>query len=118
MTKKALIGLSIFLLACTPSQKVDYPAPKDLLAKDKLVPVIIDLQVLESHYHRLFNRPDAYKNAVDSASFFVFEKYGTTKDQFKRSYTYYAYDVNEMFLIYETTLDSINLKVSQTGEIQ
>lgn len=118
MTKKALFGLSVFLLACNSSQKEDYPAPKDLIAKEQLIPVIIDLQVLESHYHRLYNRPDAYKNAVDSASFFVFEKYGTTKEQFKQSYTYYAYDVNEMFLIYEATLDSINLKVSQTGEIQ
>jgi hypothetical protein len=118
MTKKALFGISILLMACNSSQKEDYPVPNDLITKDQLIPVIIDLQVLESHYHRLYNRPDAYKSAVDSASYFVFEKYGTTKDQFKRSYTYYAYDVNEMFLIYEAALDSINLKVSQTGEIQ
>ncbi|MEX1000717.1 MAG: DUF4296 domain-containing protein [Crocinitomicaceae bacterium] len=83
------------------------------MEEEELIPVIIDLQVLESHYHRKFQRPNAYKVALDSASYFIFEKHGITQEVFESNYTYYSFDVDEMYRIYETVLDSINLRVSE-----
>ena len=92
--------------------------PENLIDKDKLIPLIIDLQILESHYHRTYSRPDVYSEALDSASSFVFADHGVTKKNFEESYSFYAFDIENMYYIYETTLDSINAQISEAGQIQ
>ena len=78
--------------------------------------VIIDLQILESQYQFRYQRPEVYKNALDSASYFVYERHGTTRDQFARSYDYYALDIDLMYMIYEAALDSVNLMVTNQNQ--
>ncbi|MBD3638107.1 MAG: DUF4296 domain-containing protein [Crocinitomicaceae bacterium] len=83
-----------------------------------MIPVIIDLQILESHYQRNFQRPNLYQDALDSASYFVFEKHGVEKEQFHSSFTYYSLDLPSMYLLLETTLDSINVRVANKNIVQ
>lgn len=96
-----------------PEEASKVPPPEDLISHEKMIPLIIDLQILESHYQKRYQRANLYKDALDSASYFVFEKYDVSKDQFKRSYEYYCMDVNKMYLLLETTLDSVNNRVNQ-----
>lgn len=93
-------------------------APEDLLPEDKLVDVLIDLQILESQYQFRYQRPDIYKLALDSAGYFVFEKHGTTEEQYLRSYDYYSTNIDKMYLIYETALDSVNLMISNEQQAE
>ena len=104
--------MSLFLIGCS-EELPERAAPDDLLSEAELIPVIIDLQILESHYHRTYARPDVYKTALDSASAIVFEKYKISKDNFESSYDYYAYDASHMYFIYEAALDTINLRISE-----
>lgn len=117
--KKTIVGLiALLVLSCQRGPEAPIERPKDLISTERLIEVIIDLQVLESHYQRQFQRPGTYQKALDSASYFVFERHKVTEDQFERSYEYYAMDVNSMFQIYEAVLDTVNLRISDTEVTQ
>ncbi|MCB9223797.1 MAG: DUF4296 domain-containing protein [Crocinitomicaceae bacterium] len=99
----------LVLASCSADQEeLDRAVPEELLPEPTLMNVIIDLQILESQYQFRYQRPEVYKKALDSASYFVYEKHGTTREQFIESYDYYATDIDLMFLIYEAALDSVN----------
>ena len=68
--------------------------------------------MLESHYQRNYQNPDYYKDALDSASFTVFDNYQTTRDIFESSYDYYSLNIDSIYYIYEAALDTINIRVS------
>jgi hypothetical protein len=105
------LGLSIG--SCTEEPvKEKQEAPEDLLTEDVLIDVLIDLQILESHYQYKYQRPDTYKAALDSACYFVYDKHGTNRQQFESSYDYYALNIDHMYMIYEATLDSLNIQAS------
>ncbi|UKN00404.1 DUF4296 domain-containing protein [Paracrocinitomix mangrovi] len=114
MKKQSLIILSSLMLACGSGESTNVPIqrPDNLLPLDQIIPVIIDLQILESHYQRMYQRPNMYKEALDSASTFVFEDHQISSEQFRSSYEYYACDVPTLFFIYETALDSVNTRVT------
>ena len=98
------------LASCSESETNDsLEAPSDLIPEHEIMGIIIDLQILESHYQVRYQRPDVYKNALDSASYYVYERHGVTEDQYLRSYDYYAFNMDKMFLLYEATLDSVNI---------
>ena len=63
--------------------------PDVFLDKEELIDVIVDLQILESHYHTTYQRSNVYANALDSASFFIFEDHHISKDIFKSNLDYY-----------------------------
>jgi Domain of unknown function (DUF4296) len=94
-------------------EKAHMSAPENLVSHEKMIPVMIDLQVLESHYHQKFQRPAFYKDALDSASLIVFEKYDITKTQFQESFDYYSSDLSVMYLLMEATLDTVTVRLSE-----
>lgn len=111
--------MSLSLFSCGQEVKDNGPEkPNNLISQEAIIPIIIDLQLLESHYHRTYSRPDVYHGALDSASAIVFADHGVDKVQFEESYAYYAFDIETMYLIYEATLDSINTQISEVGQIQ
>jgi hypothetical protein len=116
---KRLIAIPIlFFAACTATdEEIAVTPPEDLLPEVKIMDIIIDLQILESHYQFRYQRPDVYKNALDSASYYVYQKHGTNEDQYVRSFNYYAHDIDKMYLIYEATLDSVNLLLTEQQQL-
>lgn len=86
-------------------------SPANLISSEKMIPLIVDLQILESHFQRTYNRPDLYKASLDSSSQLIFDKYQVTKSQYDSSYTYYANDLDAIYKIYEAALDSLNFAV-------
>lgn len=112
---KILILFSVVLIGCGADDTGEPVSPKDIISTEKMIPLIVDLQILESHYQRLYLRPNLYKSALDSASSFVFEKHAVTKNQFNSSFNYYAADVNVIYSIYEAALDTINFRVNQNS---
>lgn len=112
---KRLTYFSLLVLAgCSGDEKAP-PPPADLIPAEKIVPLIVDLQVLESHYERVYIHPALFKDALDSSSTFIFADHGVTKEQFDESYSYYASDISAIYGIYEAALDSINFRMNQTG---
>lgn len=98
-----------------PEERSQVARPDDLIPFEQMIPVIIDLQTLESHYQKRYQRANLYRGALDSASYFAFERHDVTKEQFERSYAYYSMDLQVMFLLLESTLDSINNLVNENN---
>ncbi len=82
MKLKIILALS-FLLTMSCNQKTVGNQPEVFLNKKDIIDVIVDLQILESHYHLVYQRSNVYANALDSASFYIFEDHQITKEIFK-----------------------------------
>lgn len=109
--KRVSLCLFIFLLsACENATEADVPAI--LIKKDKLISVIVDLQILESHFQRQFSRVDLYRDALDSSSNLIYESHNITKNEFKESIDYYATYPDSLFIIYEAALDTISYRIN------
>ncbi|MBN4072486.1 DUF4296 domain-containing protein [Crocinitomix catalasitica] len=107
------ILLTVFLLGCSGDDRQPSPESVGVLSKPKLISLMVDLEILESHFHRLFMRPDKYARALDSSSVFIFEDHGTTKRELKRSLLYYSTIPDTMYSIYESALDSVNQRIAR-----
>jgi len=111
--KRFIFFSLVILSACTVDEKIQ--VPEKLISSDKIIPIIVDLQLLESHYQRLYNRPDLYRVALDSSSSLVFQNYDVTKADFEKSFAYYSSDLKVIYSIYEAALDSINFRINLTS---
>lgn len=111
--KKVLWLTGLFVVSCSEEAAVETPA--NLIPSEKMIPILVDLQILESHFQRLYQRPEFYRASLDSSSNLIFDKYQVSRGAFDSSYTYYAQDVHTIYQIYEAALDSINFSLSQPG---
>lgn len=112
---KKVLYIGLLLLSFSCGGGGENAIPEGVLPKEELIPVIVDLQILESHFQRQFARADVYRDALDSSSNSVFEAHGVTRDQFSESMEFYSQDPDTLFLIYEAALDTINFKVNGPG---
>jgi hypothetical protein len=102
----------LFLLPFSCSNKQEKHLPEVLLNRAELIDLIVDVQLLESHYHSLYQRPEVYANALDSATFYVFKKHHTTKKIFKDNLLYWTNEPDTLFHIYEVALDTVNNRIN------
>jgi hypothetical protein len=86
--------------------------PEILLDRATLINVIADVQLLEAHYHNLYQRPDVYANALDSACIPIYESNGITKNIFEENLKYQSKNGDTLFVIYESALDTINNRLN------
>lgn len=110
MRKLAFFLGVVFLGACSPSPV--HVVPDNLIEKEKLISILVDLQVLESHFQREFSRVDLYKQSLDSSSVAIFESYQISRADFKGSIDYYATYPDTLFIIYEAVLDTISYRIT------
>ncbi len=102
-----------FLLLISCGGDKSTPVPENILTKEEFIPVLVDLQILESHFQRQFSRVDLYRESLDSSSRSVFEAHGITKADFEESLAYYSTLPDTLFLIYEAALDTINIRLDR-----
>lgn len=82
-----------------------------------MVPLIVDLQILESHFQRQFGRVDLFKEALDSSSQSIFLDHGVTKESYERSLDFYTQTPDTLYVIYEAALDTINFRLDRINTI-
>lgn len=116
MKKTFFISVLVLLCSCDDTS-TGIVAPEKLIPTDSMIVLIIDAQILESHFMRTFNHPDNYLESLDSSTNKMFEDYGYTKSQFEKSYDYYASNIDVIYQIYEAALDSINFRLSSGNQI-
>ena len=112
MKRKLFIGLSFLALFSCESEwdKNEYVEPD--IAREDFIPVLVDLHVIESHYHRLYSRPDIYKEALDSASEEIFNEHGISRTEYRTALEMYSYSSDTIYKIYEAALDTITIRIS------
>ncbi len=101
--------LSIFLisvfLSCDGSRK-----SKEILSKEKMVSVLIDIQMAEAFISRERIEGDSALALYQALEEDIFETHAIDSSSFKKSFRYYSENIAELDEIYEWVLDSLNQK--------
>lgn len=99
----------LFLVACT-SEDNDLPA--GILPKDKMVSVLSDVHFAEGAVaHQELNRDTSvflYRELESQ----IFKKHGITREDFFKSYAWYAEHIDDYKDLYATLVDSLNVRSS------
>lgn len=104
MTKRFFIILSILFLA-TSCYKYDKPKkPQNLISKDKMVEVILDIRLISSANGR--NKSILEKQNLTEKRF-IYKKHNIDSIQFAESNAYYSYFVEDYNEIYGKVKDSL-----------
>jgi|GEM_PF-2182155 len=114
--KNALLTVLILWGVFSCETEVEPTKPAVFLTKNELTTILVDVQLLESHYHNRYQRPNVYANALDSATQIVFKKHSVTKEIFKANLTFYALNQDSLFSMYEGALDIVNDKINSNFE--
>lgn len=114
VTRLLFLSFMGILPACT--QESGEEIPENLIPQNQMIPIMVDLQVLESHFQLNYGHAAGFKHALDSSSQLIFQGHGVTREQFESSFDYYAADANRIQPLYVAALDSINFALSALSE--
>ena len=106
-----MLALS-FMLAC--ADKKEGPPP-EVLKKDKMIEVMTDMEIAEAILKTRSNERPA--DTVQAAEFYqgVFHKHGISREEYRKSYQYYARRPSDMEVMYK---EVINLLSEKHAEMQ
>ncbi len=110
--KRFLTTVFVLGMLFSCENNIEPEKPSVFLTKDELTTILVDIQLLESHYHNKYQRPNVYANALDSATQTIFKKYDVSKEVFKDNLTFYALNQDSLFSMYEGALDVVNDKIN------
>jgi hypothetical protein len=97
------IGVFLVLLSCSKVNKP--PKPENLISKDKMVAILVDLTIFNSA--KGTNKIVIEKNGITIQNY-IYERHKVDSVQFKKSSDYYTYDVKAYTDIYKRVEDSLS----------
>ncbi len=112
-----ILLIVLFLSACTNKIDEHVEKPADLIPKDQMVDIIVDLRLMDAI---LALKQREKEQDIDDSKYFlnnsIMEKYGITHDRFERSLQYYQHDLKELDELNEQALTK--LSKLKTEEVQ
>ena len=107
MIRIAAISLLILIASCSRSiERV--PAPKGLVPKDKMVRVVKDMMILESHIQANYGQVSMYYKVMEKSGDSLLETFGLDRETYEASIDYYGSRQDEMQAIYSESLEKMN----------
>ena len=104
--KLRLTPLLAFVLLLTSCYKINRPEkPKNLISKDKMVAILVDVSLINSA--KSVNKKIIEKNGIVPNEY-VYKTHGVDSITFAKSNEYYAYNINEYQEIYLKAKDSLD----------
>ncbi len=98
-----LLLLIIALLSCTREEKI----PEDILSKEKMVSVLIDIHILEKKLDYLHISRDSAQKLYTAYEFDILKQHQVDTNTYRRSFDFYSLEVRHMVDIYEAVVDSL-----------
>ena len=109
--RRRCLGLvlpALFLLALPACQRPEEsPRPADLLPKDKVVQLVVELQVLEARVENSRLSADSARALYLTSQKEIFWKHEVTDSVFQRSYRYYSIHGKDLDEIYAAAIDTL-----------
>jgi hypothetical protein len=106
-----LITLSVifFVLGCTHKIKDSDLVPVDLIPKDQMVDILVDLKIMDAI---LASEQRKKEQDANDAKYYLYNsimgKYGITRNRFEESLEYYQKDLKVMDEIYEEAITKLS----------
>jgi hypothetical protein len=108
--KSFLILLSLFFITSCGSG-VNKPLPPDnLIPQKEMVAIVKDLILIEGHLSITYKQIQSYHKIIIASSEEVFRKHGITKNDYEKSFDYYAADQDKITDIYSEVLNELTLE--------
>lgn len=106
-----LMGLALW--ACGAGD-----VPEGVLGKQKMATILTDIFLAETEFSRLDLRRDTIMMLFEEYEQFIYEKSGTTEEQYKKSLIYYYDQPKKLDNIYESVLDSLIVMESRAKAME
>jgi hypothetical protein len=102
--KKFFLTVLVIVSACAINNDV----PEDLIPQEQMIPLLIEIHLLESKIRNLSIRPkDSAKVVYDHYEKLLFADFNITSDQYERSYNYYIDHLDEFKEVYTSVVDTL-----------
>lgn len=105
---RILLFVLIFLL--TNCSEGAFSSDESPLEEEKFIEVYEEVLVLENYYQTKYGVPNAYKKTLDSSCKKVFIKHRVSKQDFEKSYDYFAHRPEQLRSINEQVIARLNKK--------
>jgi hypothetical protein len=113
--KKILTSLCLSGLFFVSCSKKEEKIPAQIIPKDKMVHVMVDIHLAEAHSQ--FNIPfDDPKKAKQGYYKFIFNKYKITSSQLMASWSFYAAHPEIFEKIYEEVITELSKKQAESAK--
>lgn len=111
---KHLFGLIlVFMSACSTNPMLGTKKPTDLISTDKMVRLLIDLNLIEADLQMKYSHISFYNETMKKSGDLILKKHGFTRKQFEESFDYYASRQEEMIALNIQILDSMNVAAAK-----
>lgn len=97
----------MLLLGCS-DKKVQIP--EDILSKNKMVDVLIDIHLLESKIKKLYIAGDSSSKLYNHYEKMLFEDHGIKRKEYEKSLEFYVQEIEQLEDIYEQVVDSLMVR--------
>lgn len=113
MGKNALLFLiSLCFLGCVDAYEV--VIPDTVLPKEKMAGVILDIHLVEATLN--LNAGNVSKDTIEGKmNFDVFKKHNITKEEYDKSYTFYAENPEALKEVYDMVLNELSKLQAEVG---
>jgi len=95
------------LLIFVNCSKKQAQKPSNVLTRDQMVRVLIDVHILEAKIKKLYLPRDSSQLIYNHYEEMLFDDLGITKEQYAESTAYYIDEIDEMKDIYNQVVDSL-----------
>lgn len=99
-----LFSFCLIFISCNQEE-----IPKGIIEKQKMINVMVDMQITDSYLNQVINR-DTMMMEAHTRYNYIFKKFGIDSDQFSRSLLYYSKKPDEFNKMFDGVLDSLNTK--------
>lgn len=111
---KILFSLTVLFLCSCSSDK----APENLIDKEKFVPLMVDVHLADGYLATGSQFTDSLRHRGNGLYEAVFKKYGVDSVQFKKSFQYYSYHLDDMNDIYKEVVARLTAKSDSIVKVQ
>jgi uncharacterized membrane protein len=105
--RKFFFVLVFFLANCSDGA---FSSNDPYIEEDKFVEVYEEILVLENYYQTKYGVPNTYKVALDKSCQKVFVKHNVSKQDFEKTFDYYAHTPEKLKSINERVIARLNKK--------
>lgn len=100
----------ILLISLTSCSEELFSSEKSMMDEKEFIDVYEEVLVLENYYQTKYGVPNIYKNALDKSCQKVFIKHKVSKQDFEKSFDYYAHHPDKLKSINEQMIARLNKK--------
>ena len=102
----SLIFYTALLFSC--GGKTAEEQPENLIKKENFTEIILELQLIEAHLNEVRVDQSVIRDSANNFFQEIFEKHGTSFEDFKSTMNYYASQPEELQGIYDAVLESLS----------